>query len=386
MPITDVDKIANYLIKLGSIARSMPPSWKGAGISQPVCGPHGEHIGRLLPGKGLYLDCDAKYLGIKGNLPNVIQCSYMKRLLDKFLADENGAITNLSQIKNLINNGNGQTFTAWKYSQITAIDADYFSLFQLINELGLSGTFPAAPGVALDQTSMGALNPAMFNPTGSESSYLLQMGINTDSGVDNFMFIVDMLVVVAIDFTTTALQTLNTVTLPRYTNGAGVVMSIESVVLSDISTPNATVNYTNQNGSSSSSVSTVQPWILDAEFINQSMFCMSDPTHTYKLPWIPLPANDYGIQQLNSLQIPATTGSIGTSGSGGIILYYPLSMIALTATINDWQEIDFYALSYGLVPIAQTSGGNLGCLNAILFQSNNVVSGPMKINFKAVWG
>src|SRR6266576_2273151 len=96
---TDIDKVAATLIRMGRMARDMPPSWDGAKCRTLVAGPSFEHVGHLLPGRGLQLDCDLKYLGIKKHLPNVFQKTIKDRLFE-ILRSERGAIATYDGIIN----------------------------------------------------------------------------------------------------------------------------------------------------------------------------------------------------------------------------------------------------------------------------------------------
>src|SRR3954464_13786466 len=92
MPYSNVDWIAERLIRMATMAKNMPPSWDGAKITIPVMSPCGEYnIGKLLPGKGLYLNSDLKSVGITKSVPYVFEKTPVMRLAEKFKS-ERGAI------------------------------------------------------------------------------------------------------------------------------------------------------------------------------------------------------------------------------------------------------------------------------------------------------
>lgn len=78
----NVDTIAGVLTGLGRIARSMPPAWDGAKITQLASGPDGQVFGRMLPGRGLYLARDLKTLGITKPLPHVYERTTLARVVE----------------------------------------------------------------------------------------------------------------------------------------------------------------------------------------------------------------------------------------------------------------------------------------------------------------
>src|SRR5437764_607177 len=80
--LANPDFIAENLIRMGLQARRMPPAWDVAGISHLVAGPQGQYIGKLLPGRGIYVDVDLKSLGITKPPPFVYERSRYRRILD----------------------------------------------------------------------------------------------------------------------------------------------------------------------------------------------------------------------------------------------------------------------------------------------------------------
>src|ERR1700720_2976591 len=107
MPAPDVDAVARQLARWGATARRMPR----ADVTQPLKGPGGEHLGRMLPGRGFYLDgCDLRALGITKKIPHVYERSFLRSLYDLY-RDERGAITTRDGITYALRSGQGQKFT-----------------------------------------------------------------------------------------------------------------------------------------------------------------------------------------------------------------------------------------------------------------------------------
>src|SRR5271165_5659562 len=92
MPYSDIDRVAEYLMRIGRLGRFLPPSWDGCGKSIPVVSPEGGRLGTLLPGRGVYLNGDLETLGIKRSLPFVFERSITQRALDFFGRNEKYAV------------------------------------------------------------------------------------------------------------------------------------------------------------------------------------------------------------------------------------------------------------------------------------------------------
>jgi hypothetical protein len=184
----NVDLVAERLAMVGAMAKSMPPSWKGAGISQPFCGPRGEYLGRVLPGRGLYLDCDLK------------SDSYSETVGIPLYTNNPGAA--LDQ---------------------TSVGA-------------LSGPLFAPSGS----------NTAYLLSLGHASN----VGSGTSSGW-HIAIVIDALVGIGgLPLNSSPTTITSAPALTRYTTGAGVMMTlIAQTNVNNLPTSNATISYTNQAGS-----------------------------------------------------------------------------------------------------------------------------------------
>jgi hypothetical protein len=277
MATVNVDRIARTLVYGGRMARSMPPSWDGARDAPLCCGPEGQYVGKMLPGRGLYLGLDLKSLGITRPLPYVYERSPLmraaeaidtygvlrgrvfdaERLAVRFLDGlriVSGrlvpacAITTYDGIIAARAGGLGQDVVGIKGS-ITTVASAWSSLFRATGLPGV-GTYSNIPGgAAPNRTNAGALSLGLSNPTGANKKYLLTLGV----GLGNNTFwtmLVDLLVAAGnILATTAAAQTVNTTALTRYTDGAGVMITFEVTTLLSATAHNITVNsYTDQAG------------------------------------------------------------------------------------------------------------------------------------------
>jgi len=125
--------------------------------------------------------------------------------------------------------------------------------------------------------------------------------------------------------TTTGAQTLNnTVTLPRYTDGAGVQAFITPSTVMGAGTPTITLTYTNSAGTGSRATPATLPIGNTAAPVTQIVY---SGTGNGKFgPFIPLAAGDAGIRSVQSISLSATY----TSGVLNLVLCKPLLTLPIT--------------------------------------------------------
>jgi hypothetical protein len=125
--------------------------------------------------------------------------------------------------------------------------------------------------------------------------------------------------------TTTGAQTLNnTVTLPRYTNGAGVQAFITPSTVMGAGTPNITLGYTNSAGTAGRATPATLPAANTTAPVTQIIY---SGTGAGKYgPFVPLQAGDAGIRSVQSINLSATM----TSGVLNLVLCKPLITIPIT--------------------------------------------------------
>src|SRR5205807_4474952 len=188
---TDVDKIATTLIRMGRMAKEMPPSWDGAKCRTLVGGPSFEHVGYLLPGRGLQLDCDLKYLGIKKQIPYVYQKTIREKLFE-ILHSERGAIATYDGIINARASGqfNDVPFTK---NTLTSVATQWSSLLRAGGQPAamVFNSTTAPTETATDRATTGALSTGLINPSGSNRKYLLTFGFGSSSTI-NFALLIDV--------------------------------------------------------------------------------------------------------------------------------------------------------------------------------------------------
>ena len=140
------------------------------------------------------------------------------------------------------------------------------------------------------------------------------------------LMLVDMLGFYSITtVTTTGAQTLNnTVTLPRYTDGAGVQAFLTPSTVMGAATPNITLNYTNSAGTAGKATPVTLPIGNSAAAVTSVVY---SGTGSGKYgPFIPLAAGDAGIRSVQSINLSASY----VSGVLNLMLCRPLLTLPIT--------------------------------------------------------
>lgn len=125
--------------------------------------------------------------------------------------------------------------------------------------------------------------------------------------------------------TTTGAQTLNnTVTLPRYTTGAGVQAFITPSTVMGAATPNISIGYTNSAGTASRATPATLPIGNTAAAVTSIVY---SGTGAGKFgPFMPLQAGDAGIRSVQSINLSASY----LSGVLNLVLAKPLLTLPIT--------------------------------------------------------
>lgn len=193
----------------------------------------------------------------------------------------------------------------------TAVASPRFGNYT-INFVPSLGTIPTT-STALDKTDPRAINGAVPNAGAGRLSIL--GGRVNPSGVGGVaVMLVDFLNISSgLNATLTTTQTTNlpTAALTRYTNGEGVQAALAIYNFVGTTASTFTVSYTNQAGTSGRTSTAAQ--------IGGNGF-----RETGALLRIPLEGTDTGIRSVESVTLSGTTGTIG---SWGVIMYKPLAFM-----------------------------------------------------------
>ena len=176
-----------------------------------------------------------------------------------------------------------------------------------------------------DLDGMGIWHGGNVSP---DTKHLLNIGAfgSTATSAPSVLQLVDVLGYYPITtVTTTTAQTLNnTVTLPRYADGAGVRAYLVARGTMGAGTPNITINYTNQAGVSGK-VNPVTVTAVTAAAAGHIVH--SDPTANHYGCFLPLAAGDNGIRSIQTVTLSATM----TSGSLALVLCRPITALPIVS-------------------------------------------------------
>ncbi|CAN5813259.1 hypothetical protein BH20PSE1_BH20PSE1_00920 [soil metagenome] len=209
--------------------------------------------------------------------------------------------------------GKGQDYIGNKAS-ITTVASAIHSLWTAAGEPGV-GTFGGTPlaARACSNSTTGAIK--FTNPTPPDTLHMLTAWLSSTIAAGTFHLMDRLLDYATISFTSTSLQTLdNTVTLPRYTAGAGVRMFFEVTTGLGATPQTVTITYTNQAGTGSR-VATLSPVVSSAAArVPQTGF------------FIPLADGDSGVRSVQSCQLGGSMGA----GVGNLTLCRPFFVMPIT--------------------------------------------------------
>lgn len=182
-------------------------------------------------------------------------------------------------------------------------------------------SYNAYLGAALEATQLiGSRNNSIYvGPAGVSERYLLSMSL-THGGATGFLasvYFLDYLMFYPyIDLDNTDQQDLtNDVTLPRYTDGEGVRMTMLMQTPGTSIATNITINYTNQDGVAKT-ITTAYRASGGIGVIGPNMISTSGGSAG---PFFPLADGDRGVRSVQSVQLAA-----GVGGFGVMLLAKPL--------------------------------------------------------------
>ena len=377
----DCDLLAQNLAFYGRLGRDMPPAWNGGRVSIPLFS-GGGCIGRVLPGRGLYLDHDLKYFGVRKPVPNVFQRSVVHKLIDVFRDDRaaisaaamllaavmmpgaippffQGTVTSFQNLVDAVRLSRKASTVFIRKNLSYSISAGGWShIFLETGDPG-TGSFTNIPGgAAFDKDSAGSFSKGLINPTSPDKCYLLTFGV-IPLIQSNPCLLIDLLVGAGnIATNINTLQTINSTALTRYTTGAGVMMMYQVVSTLGSTSTTLTTTYTNQGGTGSRSAVDILNGSIGAGRIAISGAGSIGPLSV-------LQSGDFGVQSVQSCQLTAALTGTGTIA---LVVYFPLAFVGVVQT-QDYIERDFYDHIDGLVEIMTTAGGVLGCLSMIITNS-----------------
>lgn len=199
-------------------------------------------------------------------------------------------------------------------------EAPLFSAWRVSSQTPQQGALPTS-SVALDNTTTGALTiPGSAGRLVVTSAMVSGRGTSTISP-DLFVggLLIDRLVHSGgLDGTSVSAQTTNlpTATLTRYTDGVGVMIGIQ--IWSSLGSNDVTVSVSYTNSSNTAGRTGTLAFI-------------GTPS-TYTFYFVNLQAGDVGVKSVESVTL---SGSTGSAGNFGVVLFKPLCFVGFH---NDWAD------------------------------------------------
>lgn len=324
-------------------ARSLPRRSPEVPVAHPQVG----DIGVCDPGRGFRL----RNMNTRAFLALMRDERHARRVLREntfpgWPGVAGGAITSWDGVIQAVSNGKADDFMGTKNSQTTVANA-WSSFFRSGGNPG-AGSYTAIPGGAvMNRASTGAW--PLSNPGAGETKYLLNAGVGHITGT-NIVLIADLLVAAGtIDANSAGAQTINTAALTRYTDGAGVMMTLEVTTALGATPANVVITYTNQAGTAARATAAI---------------AMTTSAITFRLqpaanaPQIELLAPDYGVRSVQSLQFSA---GMGAGSAVALLLYKPLVLMP-TLVSASFLERSTAAQIAGIRTLPLGSDSQVGCL------------------------
>jgi hypothetical protein len=333
----------DFIKEFYNFAKSLPEGSPPVMVGHPLVG----QIGVCIPGREFRLQ------GMSSRSFEALMKDEITARKAMWLATkERGSITTWDGVLNARANGLGEDALFFKASQTTV--ANNWSCFYRSTGVPGAGSYANIPGgAAHNVNSVGAF--PLKNPTGTNTKYLLNFGVNHLTGA-NVVLLVDLLVAAGnINANTTSAQTVNTTALTRYTDGVGVMMTLEVTTALGSTASNVTISYTNSSGTSGRSTGSLAMTASAAVYRLQ-------PTAGGAL--IPLQTGDIGVKSVETITFSAAMGG----GVVALLLYKPLLLVPTLASTT-FVERSTPNMLGGIVPLATDASGNLGCLTVFVLSS-----------------
>ncbi len=270
------------------------------------------------------------------------------------------ALNSYDNILAALTAGKGQDYFYNKAS-VTTVAQGFHSLWTAAGQPG-AGAFGGTPLAARSVTgaTTGALH--FTNPTGPDILQLLALNAASSVAAGTLLMVDRLLDYATISCTSTSLQTMdNTVTLPRYTTGAGVQMFAEVTTGLGATPQTMTIIYVDQDGNTGATTTLAPTASAAANRIPQTGF------------FIPLAAGDTGVRSITSVQFG------GSMGAGALalalvrpIIDIPIQVASMAVERNAvlhtprlFQVIDDAALSFLLFAGTTSSGTIVGRVSSV---------------------
>lgn len=235
-------------------------------------------------------------------------------------------------------------------SSLTSLRANDLSRLQIKPDTGSVAAAPTT-SAALTSSSAVALN-AEVGGVGDLRAYLIGARMSASNSSGSLILIDRLVESGGLNGTITTTQTTNlpTATLPRFTDGAGVMIGLSIYTSVGSTGTTVTASYTNQAGVSGRTTQAMAFGGTNFSTVNRIIV-------------LPLADGDTGVQSVESVTLAGTTG---TAGNFGVTLFRPLGAISLDmSSFSNNVDLIGSGLACGLPDISDA------CLGAIWITSSS---------------
>lgn len=187
------------------------------------------------------------------------------------------------------------------------------SFWSAIGNPGAGATPATGTGETCTSATPGAL--VWSNPTGGAFAYLAGFSAAVDDASTSVILYDRLVQTSGLSGTVATAQAVNTVALPRYTDGIGVEIWLEWYTATGSTSRTVTVDYTNTANAAKTSPALTLPASVIAGRAYQ----------------IPLVAGDAGVKSVQNVTLSGTTG---TAGNFGVTLVRKLTEVSCPAAWN----------------------------------------------------
>lgn len=203
----------------------------------------------------------------------------------------------------------------------------------------------------------------------------------SNQGMPCYVLLCDFLMYYAgINLKVDTLQTMtNSVTLPRYTNGDGVMMFMETTQANATSTATLAYTYKNSAGTPATKTNPVTVALPIAGTNKIGHITHGGIVANAYQPFLPLAAGDLGVTSLIDVTI---TSPLATTGTAAIVLCKPIAWIPITTTYQAVSR-DFLSGIMGMPRVLDDA-----CLGFVYtnYTVGAATSSYLGINIETVWG
>lgn len=307
-------------------------------------------------------------------LLHVYQLGSDKRDAIKALKSMRGAITSWDAVVNARSSGKGWDYLGTKASQTTVAN-NWSSFLRTAGNPGAM-SFNSIPGpAAIDSSTTGAW-PLPMSLGAAEHLYMTNFGTNHATGT-NIVLAVDVLQAAGNILTSIVTsQNVTTTTLPRWTGGAGLNMTLEVQTAPGTSTgvPNVNILYVDQSGNAAENTGNIT-WGATSPAVGRLLPLQDGPMIRFN-------SGDFGVRSVH--QVTFSASAAGAGGNMALIIYKPLLLLP-TLAVTSFVERSTPAQIGGIRQLTEVVQGSKPCIGFFVLTSTTS-TGVQTYLIETVWG